>query len=181
MLKITIKPGEFWDVGLNSFVSVKEHTILLEHSLRSISKWESKNKIPFLDHQMTYQEILDYIRCMTITQNVNPLSYQLITKDQIEGIQAYIDMPMTATTVKGFKHQGYVPKKEIVTNELIYYWMIVCGIPFECEKWNFNRLMTLIEVCFAKNAPAKKMSRGEVFSQNKALNAARRAKMGSKG
>ena len=115
---------------------------------------------------------------MTISQNVNPEVYKYMTPEVLEEINDYIDDPMTATWFNNTKEKG---SREIVTNELIYYWMIAQNIPMECAKWHFNHLMTLIRVCSEKNAPQKKMSRREIYSQNKALNAARRKAMNSKG
>lgn len=115
---------------------------------------------------------------MTITQNVNPNIYNSLSSDNIDEINKYIDLPMTATT---FPEKTTGGSREIVTAELIYYWMISLNIPMECQKWHLNRLLTLIRVCNVKNAPPKKMSRKDIMSRNAALNAARRKQLNSKG
>ena len=178
MLDLVIPASERFDERTGEFVYTKEQKICLEHSLISLSKWESKYEKPFLSSEKTNDEVLDYIRFMTLTQNVKPEVYFSLSKENIESIQKYISAPMTATTVT---HQKHNPNREIVTAELIYYWMIALNIPFECQKWHLNRLLKLIEVCSVKNEPPKKMSRSEILQHNRELNAARRAKYHTKG
>lgn len=179
MLTITIPSQELFNDETQEFVSIKGCTLQLEHSLVSLSKWESKWNKPFLSREKkSIAETLDYIRCMTITQNVNPEIYNFLTDKNIDDINNYIDAPMTATT---FSDNGSKNNREIVTSELIYYWMISLNVPMECQKWHLNRLLTLIRVCNVKNTPPKKMSRKEIMSRNAALNAARRKKLNSKG
>ena len=180
MLTIVIPERELWDEEREELVSVKEQTLQLEHSLVSLSKWESKWKKPFLTKEdKTPEETIDYIRCMTLAPNVKPEVYKCLTHDNIAKINNYISDPMTATTINmhGLSKRG----KEIVTSELVYYWMVALNIPFECQKWHLNRLITLIQVCNVKNTPPKKMSRRDIMSRNAALNAARRKKYNSKG
>lgn len=179
MLQITIPKTELFNEETEEFFQIKEQTLCLEHSLVSVSKWESKWKKPFLGaNEKTMDEIIDYIRCMTITQNVNPMCYLGLTRENILDVKNYIDDSMTATT---FKNRNGPKSHEIITAEIIYYWMIELGIPFECQKWHLNRLLTLINVCSIKNTPAKKMSRKDALAQQSQLNAARRAKFKSKG
>ena len=178
MLKIAIPETEYWDSVNERFINLKPQVLSMEHSLISISKWESKWHKPFnSDDKKTYEESLDYLRCMTLTPNVNPLIYRAIPDEAIARIDAYIHDPMTATTIKD---TGNRKSREVVTSELVYYWMITLGIPMECQKWHFNRLLTLIRVCEAKNNP-KKMGRREALEQQRALNRARRAKYNTKG
>ena len=181
MLTITIPASEFFNERTQEFFTLKEQTLQLEHSLVSLSKWESKWCKPFLSKQkeLTLEETLDYIKCMTITQNVNPDVYNRLSQSNIEEIDKYIAAPMTATTFYNNTSEGRV--KETVTSELIYYWMISLNIPMECQKWHLNRLLTLIRVCNVKNTPPKKMSKGDIMRRNAALNAARRKKLNSKG
>ena len=179
MLRITIPATEYFDEKNNEFVTVKEQTLQLEHSLISLSKWESKWCKSFLNSDKTDEEIIDYIRCMTLTSNVDHNAYYAISKENVEAVNDYISAPMTATTFNDYGHK--TSNKEVITAELIYYWMIVNNIPFECQKWHLNRLLTLIRVCGVKNTPPKKMSRREIMSRNAALNAARRQKTNSKG
>lgn len=152
----------------------------LEHSLVSISKWESKWKKPFISKdKKTMEESIDYVRCMTVNPNVDPLIYENLTPSVFKKIEEYIDDPMTATWISSNEPKGY--SRQIITSELIYYWMVAYQIPFECQKWHLNRLLMLIQVCDEKNKPPKKMNRNQILSRNAALNAARRAKMHSKG
>lgn len=180
MLRITIPATEFWDEINEEFVYAKEQTLQLEHSLVSLSKWEAKWHKAFLGKQeKTEEEILDYVKCMTLTQNVNPEVYTRLTTDNYKEINAYIEAPMTATffsedkTAKG--------NRETVTSELIYYWMIALNIPVDFQKWHLNRLLTLIRVCSVKNSPPKRRSKREIMRRNAALNAARRSRLNSKG
>lgn len=180
MLQITIPSTELWDEQKEEFVYTKEKTLQLEHSLVSISKWESKwNKSFLSSKEKTTEEIIDYIRCMTITQNVDPEVYTRLPNRTIQEIYDYINAPMTATVFSDTGRKG--GNRDVITSELIYYWMIALNIPFECQKWHLNRLLTLIRVCEIKNAPPKKMSKRETMSRNAALNAARRKKYNTKG
>ena len=180
MLQITIPAVEQWDERKQEFVTTKEQTLQLEHSLVSLSKWESKWCKAFLTKQeKTFEETLDYIKCMTITQNVDPEVYNYLTNKNIEEINNYIDAPMTATYFSDDKTAKI--SREQVTAEIIYYWMIALNIPFECQKWHLNRLIALIKVCNIKNAPPKKRSKKEIMSRNAALNAARRKRLNTKG
>ena len=180
MLTITIPESEQWNEIEERFVSTKKQTIQLEHSLVSIYKWESKWHIPFISKEpKTAEQTIDYIKCMTITQNVSPDVYLNITPDIYKQIEEYIDDPMTATWFS--KDSNTKSSREIITAEKIYYWMIALKIPFECQKWHLNKLLTLIRVCEAENRPKKKMSRREIMRRNTALNAARRKKLNTKG
>lgn len=180
MLDIIIPSTELWDERNEKFVYTKSYTLRLEHSLVSLSKWESKWMKPFLSkHEKTFEETIDYIKCMTLTQNVDPDAYNHLSDANIKQINEYIECPMTATTFLKEKSGG--SNGEQTTSELIYYWMIALNIPFECQKWHLNRLLTLIKVCSIKNQPSKKMSKNDIRSRNAALNAARRKKLNTKG
>ena len=180
MLQITIPAREMWDEQNNEFVYTNEQTLQLEHSLISLSKWESKWNKPFLSKESkTYEETLDYVKCMTLTQKVSPEIYANLTDENMRDIQRYIEAPMTATTFSEEKNTK--GNREIVTSELIYYWMIALGIPLECEKWHLNRLLTLVRVCNIKNSPPKKRGKNAIMSRNASLNAARRKRLNSKG
>ena len=179
MLQIIIPDVEMFDEQSQSFFTLKGQTLQLEHSLVSLSKWESKWCKPFLSKETkTLEETKDYIRCMTITQNVDPEIYNRLSNSNIEDINDYIDAPMTATT---FNNRNQSSSKEIITSELIYYWMISFNIPMECQKWHLNRLLTLIRVCNIKNTPPKKMGKRDIASQYASLNAARRKQHNSRG
>lgn len=179
MLELIIPAQESFNEQTNEFVYSKECKLTLEHSLVSISKWEAKWEKPFLGKQnKTVEEARDYIRCMTITQNVDPNVYNFLTNENVDMVSKYIEAPMTATW---FSDGDNKPSREIITSELIYYWMIALGIPMDCQKWHLNRLLTLIKICNVKAQDPKKMSKSSIMNHNKALNQARRAKSGSKG
>lgn len=180
MLQITIPGAEYFDDAKQEFVYEKEQTLQLEHSLVSLSKWELKWKKAFLSGKdKSYEETLDYIKCMTITKNVNPSVYSRLTNENLEQINSYISDPMTATYFP--KDETKKNSREVVTSELIYYWMIAMNVPPEYQKWHLNRLLSLIRVCEIKNAPPKKMGRKELMSRNAALNAARRKRLNTRG
>ena len=179
-LTISVLGKEFFDQKTNRFITVKSQKLILEHSLLSISKWEMKWHKPYLTKEpKSEEENFDYIRCMCITEPSDLNVFLALTRENIQDIAAYIADPMTATT---FHNRDQKPSREIITNELIYFWMANFSIPFDpCQKWHLNRLMTLIEVASIKNQPPKKMSQRDILSQNASLNAIRRAKYGTKG
>ena len=180
MLILKIPEQEYFNNITGEFVNCRACTLKLEHSLVSISKWESKWKKPFLTaDEKTPAEFIDYIRCMTINQDVPDEVYGLLGHDNVKKIEEYIMDPATATTVTD-RRKGSGRHTEIPTSELIYYWMVSNGIPFECEKWRLNRLITLIKVCNAKGNP-QQMSKQEILAMNAALNKSRRAASGSQG
>lgn len=185
MLTIDVPDTEFYVPATNEFVTVKGKTLQLEHSLISISKWESKWKKAFLkkDPDRTAEQHMDYIRCMTLTQNVDPKVYRAITPKNQKEINDYVNDPMTATHFNRMEQSKTGIRRDTVTSELIYYWMVALNIPFECQKWHLNRLLTLIEVCNVKNSPpsTQKTPRRQLAKNWASLNAARRAQLGSKG
>lgn len=180
MLTITIPSAELFDDRTQEFIETKPYIIQLEHSLVSISKWESRFNKPFLGKDpKTTEETIYYIKCMTITQNVPDIAYNCLTSENINQINTYIESPMTATTFNNLDRNN--SSREIVTSELIYYWMVSLNIPLECQKWHLNRLLTLIRVCNVKNTPPKKMSKRDIINRNASLNAARRKQHHTKG
>lgn len=182
MLQLRIEGGELYDENAKEFIFIKPTTLQLEHSLVSLSKWESQYCVPFLtDKPKTVQETIDYIKCMTITQNVDPNVYRALKNSDIETVNDYIGARMTATWFSDDKTANK-RSREPITSELIYYSMIANNIPFECQKWHLNRLLTLIRVCNIKNDPDKhKMSKSEIMRRNASLNAARRQKLHTTG
>lgn len=181
MLTIHIQEEEKWDESRQEFIYGKPFTLQLEHSLISMSKWEAKYNKAFLSKKdMSSDEVIYYVKCMTLTQNVPEDVYLRLSQENYAEISAYIEAPMTATWFSNTEEKGKI-NHETVTSELIYYWMIALNIPFECQKWHLNRLLTLIRVCNIKNSPPKKMSKNELMRRNAELNAKRRAAMGSKG
>lgn len=181
MLKITIPETELWDEKTETFVKIEPKELILEHSLESLSEWESKWCKPFYSNkEKTDEENIDYIKCMTINEDVDDFSYLCLTEENIKRIKQYIDAPMTATTFRGENEQKH-NRSEVMTNEIIYYYMITLNIPFECQKWHLNRLLTLIRVCTIKSKPPKKMSQSEIMRRNSALNEARRKKFRTNG
>lgn len=170
MLQISIPESEYFDEKTDTFINVKACTLQLEHSLLSLSKWESKWCKPFLGKEEKTEEMVrDYVRCMTLNKDVDPMAYEAIPQSEFIRIKEYINAPMTATWFNDKDKKA--PNRQTITSELIYYWMIAQNIPFECEKWHLNRLFTLIRVCGEKNKPPKKMSGKE----RKNLMAQRRA------
>ena len=179
MLEIIIPGLELYNEETNEFTCYDDVKLELEHSLISISKWESKWCKPFLDGKdKTLDEIVDYVRCMTISDNIESDVYDRLTEENLVVINEYIGRPMTATT---FNNEKKSIGREIITSEIIYYWMVSFNIPFECQYWHLNRLLTLIKVCNVKNNPPKKMSQKEILARNKALNDARKKELGTRG
>lgn len=187
MLILKLEGEEYWDEKNERFHYTDPVEVKLEHSLVSINKWESKFHVPFLgrEHEKTQEEVVEYIKFMILSKNIDDeIIYRIVTsKSCMEKIKAYMDDTMTATTFsKKQQAQARINQGgEYITAELIYYWMVSLQIPFECEKWHINKLLTLIQVCNLKNTPPKKMSQSEIHAQNRALNAARRAKYHTKG
>lgn len=182
MLTIHIPKKEGFDERTQEFVDIKSRDLRLEHSLVSISKWESKHNKPFLsttgEENKTAEETLDYIRCMTITQNVPDSVYGFIPSSEMRRITEYIDAPMTATT---FNNNSNTKGDSVITAEIIYHWMIAYKIPFECQKWHLNRLLTLINVCSIKSKPPKKMSKSQMRARYRDINSQRKQKLNTKG
>lgn len=191
MLVITVKATEKWDEKTNRFINLDHDTTLqLEHSLISISRWEAKWKKPYLSNlerfAKTPEEVLDYVKCMTISNNVNPDVYQCLSSENLQAINDYISDPMTATWFSNEpqkpKGKGPIMQKEVMTSELMYYYMTEYGISWEAQKWHVNRLLTLLKTFSEKeSASGKKMSTRDILKRNSRLNEARRAAMHSKG
>lgn len=181
-LKIHIPESEGWNESQERFVYIQDTTITLEHSLVSVAKWEARHKKPFLDRKpKTDDEMLDYIKCMTIEPDIPDNSYAGLTAEDIKQINAYINDPMTGTTFYNWKPNKTRRNIEIETAEVIYWEMIQCEIPIEWEHRHFNQLRTLIQVCMLKNQKNDAMPASEIRKMNHELNAARRAKYHSKG
>lgn len=180
MLTIKIPSSDYYDESIGKFISIKECTINLEHSLISIARWESKWNKPFLTKEaMTPEQYRDYLAGMSLTP-VNPTVFFGLTPENIEDIKKYIESPMTATTFSNRVNTKI--NKEVITAEILYYRMIANNIPMECQKWHLNRLFTLLRVCDAKNQPQKsKGNKSAALSRNAQINAARRARLNSKG
>lgn len=178
MLTLEVAGQEFFNEETGEIKALKPTRLQLEHSLVSLSKWESKWETPFLGKgEKTDEQIRDYIRCMTITQNVDPSVYFALTPEDISKVDKYINSKMTATWFS--KEEDRRGQRETITSEIIYYWMITLGIPVEFQKWHLNRLMTLIKVVSIKNSPKKKMSQRALAHRNTSLNAQRIASMKS--
>ena len=183
-VRITIKGRELWVPNEGRFVDVPDTTLCLEHSLAAIAKWECRWEKPFLTNEaLAGEELLDYIRCMTLDEGVSKYVYFCLGRENMELIQKYMGRKMTAAWFKDAPGKSKKSRKvgQIMTADVVYSYMVELGIPFECEHWHFNRLMTLIRVCADNQAVSPKMSKKDVFAQNAMLNAKRRAKLGSRG
>lgn len=180
MILIDIPASEHYDPVSEEFIEYPAQKIQLEHSLVAISKWESKWLRPFLGvGEKTNEEIYDYISCMvTDGVKVDVRTIRTLSQRNLDDITEYIKSPMTATTITQTNSKGV---REIVTSELIYYWMISFNIPFECQYWHLNRLLTLVNICNVKNSPPKKVNRGEILDRNRELNAARKKALKTSG
>ena len=179
MLKIVVESTEYFDESTSEFLKISKDQVLhLEHSLISIHKWEKKWLVPFIHTKdKTHEQTIDYIKCMTINQ-VDDSVYSMLSDSNIKEINDYIEAPMTATW---FSNNNGKKSTEQITAELVYYWMIEMKIPFECQKWHFSSLMTLIRVCSDKNQPKKKTSQKDIISRNAEINRKRREALNSKG
>jgi hypothetical protein len=180
MLVIHVSGVESFDENTQEFIAQGGTVLELEHSLVSLSKWESIHEKPFLGKEpRTLEEILSYVKCMTLTKKIPREIFQKLSQENIEEIREYIEAKASATW---FSEQPGEPKsRDVITSELIYYWMTVFNIPFECERWHLNRLFTLIRICNVKQAKPEKMSSSELARRNRELNAQRRAQLGTTG
>lgn len=179
MLTITVGATDVFDDDTDTFGKQGGVELQLEHSLVSLSKWEAIHEKPFLDKkEKTKEEVLSYIECMLLDENTPAEILENLSNETFLQINEYIERKMTATW---FSEQGGGPNREIITSELVYYWMTAYQIPFECQHWHLNRLFTLIRICGLKQEKPKKMTPGEVARRNRELNAQRKAQLGTKG
>lgn len=182
MLTVIVPGKDHFNDATQKFVTIGDEVLELEHSLASISKWESEHEIPFLgEDDKTSDQMMSYIRHMTLGPERPKELYDRLTQKNVDAIGTYIDRKMTATWFTDNPNVKGPRASEVVTAELIYYWMVSLQIPFECQHWHLKRLLTLIQVCNLKNQPAKKMPRKEAMSKQRALNQARQAKHNTSG
>jgi hypothetical protein len=175
------KPGS-WDGQRKQLITVPAFHLEMEHSLLSISKWESVWKVPFVEHRsLATEQFLDYCRCMTINRQKNPEIYRFLRQTDADKINAYITDTMSARTIRQRKEQKRKPPDMPMTSEYFYWLMIQLGIPFECEKWHFGRLLALIDICQSKSGNEKPMTYKERQRFYQTLNEQRRKAMGTKG
>jgi len=174
---VQLSPEQF-DETTNEFVD-DTFELELEHSLVSLSKWESKFCKPFLGNDKTLDETLWYVSAMALNPKLPEGILQKLSSANLDAVNEYIQAPMTATTVSEIQDRRHNP--QVVTSELIYYWMLSLNIPFECQHWHLNRLLMLVRVCNAYNAPAKKMSKAELRQKHRDLNLQRRQAAANKG
>jgi len=179
MLEISVRTQELFDEETETFSTV-DVRLQLEHSLVSVSKWESRFCKPFLGNEAkTTEEVVAYMQDMIITPDISPEVVNMLNSDNLKAINEYINSKCTATYINDTKPAKY--RREIITSELLYYWMIALQIPFECQYWHLNRLLTLIQVCNIKNQPPSKVSRGEQARRFRELNEQRRSHLGTSG
>lgn len=179
MLTVKVPLSEAFDEESNEFVDGDVFVLELEHSLVSLSKWESQFEKPFMSEtDKTTEETVAYVKAMTLTPNVPATIYQHLSKSNFDEISTYINAKMTATWFTDLESKT---SKPVITAEIVYYWLIALTIPFECQHWHLNRLLTLVRVCNEKNQPEKKMSRQELIERNRSLNAQRKAQLKTKG
>lgn len=187
MIEITIPKGQIVDDETgNVYRAEKDWTLVLEHSLISVQKWEAKWHVAFLNRgTRTFEQTIDYLRCMTLTPNVPEEIYYCIPEKEMKKVLDYVDDPMTATRVNddSESQRGFGRKigREVVTAEVIYYWMISLNIPAEYKKWHLNQLLTLIRVINAKNQPKKKRRMKDVLEEYRAINEANKARFHTEG
>lgn len=180
MLELDAGGSEFYDEERNEFIYVKPVRLRLEHSLISLSKWEAKWRKPLLEmREFTLEEFSSYVRCMTLNQNVDPMVYQTLTTADYAAVQAYMGDSHTATTFSD--NTPRTLNREIMTAELIYYYMVAYRVPFECQKWHLGRLITLLRICGIKNQPERKISQRDLADRNRRLNELRRKRLNTKG
>lgn len=181
MLELYVPPNEIYLEDKEEFFYFKGGKLQLEHSLISIRKWEAKHHKPYLSTDKTKEEILSYIKCMVLNREVDPIIYLFLTNEMIEKVAKYIEDPMTATWFNDSKIGASKRSNEVITAEIVYYWMISLHIPMEFERWHFNQLTTLIKVVSIKSSPPKKLTPQEAAEERARLNAERRAKFHTNG
>jgi hypothetical protein len=173
---------EYFDDNTQKFEIVPDAQLLLEHSLLSVSKWESKTRKPFLSNdEKSFEEILLYVQAMIISPNYDPIVVDRLSDDNVKAVNAYIESPESATTFRDMPRTPSRSQVEIITSELIYYWMVMFTIPFEAETWHLNRLLTLIRICNVKNSKPTKMTPQQIAARNHALNEQRKAEFNTSG
>lgn len=181
MLKIIVQGQELFNEATNEFTVVDGIELEFEHSLLALSKWESIYEKPFLGpDEKTNEELIGYMKAMLVTPGVSSEVFSLVSPENILEIQRYIDSKQSATT---FGSLPDTPKaaKEIISSELIYYWLVAFTIPFDVETWHLNRLFALIRICNIKNSKPKKMTPSQIAERNRELNAQRKAQLGTSG
>lgn len=182
MLKVTVKGQEHFNEATRQFSTVGDVDLYLEHSLVSLSKWESIHQVPFLSSdEKTGGQLLDYVNCMSVNGSIPVEVLYRLTPENIKEINDYIESAQSATTFRNLPEQKGRRRADIITSELIYYWMVSYQIPFECENWHLNRLFALIKICGVKNSKPKKRSMRDIAAQQRELNAQRRAQFGTRG
>lgn len=184
MLLITLEGDEVFNEETQEFSSVGDIDLHLEHSLVSLSKWESKHEVPFLGPQeKTSEQILDYIICMIQDPLIPEDLFNRMKQNQVNQIQEYINSPQSATTFTKDPYER--PSREVITSELIYYWLAAFQISFEVETWHLNRLFALVRIAHIKSNESQKggqkIPKHDIARRNRELNAQRRAQYDTSG
>ena len=175
MITITISDIELYDNSKEEFTTKKGGSFRFEHSLIALSKWESKWKVPFLATKLNNAQTMSYLEMMCLDKG---FTRDHLTPEVVEELTEYMEDTHTATIISGSDNDKPGP---IMTSEVLYAYMVTAGVPFECAKWNINRLIMLLNVISKQQSPPKKMSNSEILQQNARLNAERKAKLKTKG
>lgn len=182
MLKLTVGGEEFYDEVNEEFIVKDSFTLKLEHSLLAIAKWEQQFQKPFLgSDKKTKEETLAYIEAMIIDDDYPEDILEHLSLENLSKVSEYVDSPATATTFSDFSNKKPKGPRQVITSELIYYWMVAATIPLECERWNLNRLFALLRICEIKSSKPKKMPKNEIAARNRALNEQRKAQLNTSG
>lgn len=184
MIQLEIEGSEFFNETKQEFYYTNPCVVMLEHSLLSVAKWESKWKKPFLssrkDDVLTNAALYDYFRCMEVEPCIESMWPVSLSPSQYQKLLKYIDEEQTATKFYSYKKDKTL-SRQTITSELIYYWMASLNIPFECERWHLSRLLTLIHIASVKGQTGKKMTQKETMQMYAELNEKRKRQYNTRG
>lgn len=180
MITIDLGTLEYYDSEKNEFVYEEGGKVRFEYSLKMLYEWEGKWKKAFLkgNKNLTTEEAVDFYIMMAL----DPIDKKFMTGEAMETLSKYVNDPQTATTFADGQNGNTSPSKgKIFTSEELYAMMITSNVPLDFENRNLNRLITILRVISVQNTPPKKMSKNDIYRQNAALNAERKARLNTKG